>query len=52
MRGTAVRFFDAKGNPAATSRYAAYVEADGTYATRDLSPGTYKVQFVDSRYDD
>lgn len=43
--GTAVRFFDEKGNPA--DEAVAGAEEDGSYLTTSLVPGTYKVQFID-----
>jgi protocatechuate 3,4-dioxygenase beta subunit len=53
VRGVEVRFFDESGNPAATEYDTqAYAEEDGTYTDTRLTPGTYKVQFVDSYYDD
>ncbi|MDR7252063.1 protocatechuate 3,4-dioxygenase beta subunit [Nocardioides sp. BE266] len=48
VEGTAVRFFDEKGNP--VDEQTTYVEDDGTYATTSLVPGTYKVQFIDFGY--
>jgi hypothetical protein len=45
VEGTAVRFFDDKGNPVDDTT--AYAEEDGTYVTTNLVPGTYKAQFID-----
>jgi protocatechuate 3,4-dioxygenase beta subunit len=45
VMGTAVRFFDEKGNP--VDETTAYAEGDGTYSATNLVPGTYKAQFVD-----
>lgn len=45
VMGTAVRFFDEKGNP--VDETLAYAEADGTYSATNLVPGTYKAQFID-----